>query len=313
MRDRPGSTARGRVRSLDGDREVLRRDTLAVEEPLEIRLAAGGAGRAGAAGPAGTRGRAGSAGGAGAAGGRTETVAITMRTPGNDFELAAGFLSGEGIVGPGSIRRIGYCEDPELDIEQRYNVVTVTLAADTLPDLRGLERHFYTSSACGVCGKASLEALALRGCGPLPPGGPQLTPDTLYQLPETLRAAQNVFDSTGGLHAAGLFTVDGRLLAAREDVGRHNAVDKLVGWALLSGRLPGSDLVLLVSGRASYEIVQKALAAGIPVIGAVSAPSSLAVAVAEEFGLTLVGFLRGRRCNVYADSGRIVLPAAVTS
>jgi FdhD protein len=246
-------------------------------------------------------------------GGRTETVAITMRTPGNDFELAAGFLSGEGIVaGPDAIRRIAYCEDPELDTEQRYNTVTVTLAADRLPDLRGLERHFYTSSACGVCGKASLEALALRGCGPLPPGGPQLSPETLYQLPDRLREAQNVFESTGGLHAAGLFTVDGELLAAREDVGRHNAVDKLVGWALLSGRLPGSELVLLVSGRASYEIVQKALAAGIPVIGAVSAPSSLAVAVAEEFGLTLVGFLRGRRCNVYADSGRIALPATVT-
>jgi FdhD protein len=240
--------------------------------------------------------------------------AITMRTPGNDFELAAGFLSGEGLIArPADIRRISYCEDPELDIEQRYNTVTVTLAADRLPDLRGLERHFYTSSACGVCGKASLEALALRGCGPLPPGGPQLSPDTLYQLPRTLLAAQSVFESTGGLHGAGLFTADGRLLAAREDVGRHNAVDKLVGWALLSGRLPGSDLVLLVSGRTSYEIVQKALAAGIPVVCAVSAPSSLAVAVAEEFGLTLVGFLRGRRCNVYADSGRIALPATVTS
>jgi FdhD protein len=303
MRDRPGSTVRGRVRSLDDGREVIRRDDLAVEEPLEIRVAAAGAGRAGAA----------AAGSASSSDG-TRTVAVTMRTPGADFELAAGFLSGEGIIGSADdVRRIAYCQDPDLDAEQRYNVVTVTLAGDRLPDLRGLERHFYTSSACGVCGKASIEALAIRGCGPLPPGGPQLTPETLYGLPDRLSEAQRVFASTGGLHAAGLFTADGELLAAREDVGRHNAVDKLVGWALLSGRLPGSDLVLLVSGRASYEIVQKALAAGVPVVGAVSAPSSLAVAVAEEFGLTLVGFLRGRRCNVYADSGRIVLPAAVTS
>jgi FdhD protein len=296
MRDRPGSTTRSRVRSLDGLAEVIRRDTIAVEEPLEIRLSAGGAGRSGTVG------------------GRTRTVAITMRTPGADFELAAGFLSGEGIIGSaGDVHRIAYCQDPDLDIEQRYNVVTVALTADVLPDLHGLERHFFTSRACGVCGKASIEALAMRGCGPLPPGGPQLIPEVLYELPDRLRAAQDVFASTGGLHAAGLFTAAGELLAVREDVGRHNAVDKLVGWALLSGRLPASDLVLLVSGRASYEIVQKAVAAGIPVVGAVSAPSSLAVAVAEEFGLTLVGFLRGRRCNVYADSGRIVLPAAVTS
>jgi FdhD protein len=291
MRDRPGSTARSRIRSLDGMTEVIRRDDVAVEEPLEIRVAAG-------RGP----------------GAPTQTVAVTMRTPGADFELAAGFLAGEGIIArPGDVHQIAYCQDPELDIEQRYNVVTVALAGSVLPDLRALERHFYTSSACGVCGKASIDAITMRGCRPLPPGGPRLTPETLYQLPDRLSAAQNVFASTGGLHAAGLFTAAGEVLAVREDVGRHNAVDKLVGWALLSGRLPGSDLVLLVSGRASYEIVQKAVAAGVPVVGAVSAPSSLAVAVAEEFGLTLVGFLRGRRCNVYADSGRIVLPAAVTS
>jgi FdhD protein len=296
MRGRPGSTTRSRVRSLDGLAEVVRRDDLAVEEPLEIRLSAGGGGRAGLVG------------------GDTRTLAITMRTPGADFELAAGFLYGEGVIGsPADVHRIAYCQDPDLATDQRYNVVTVALTAGELPDLHALERHFFTSSACGVCGKASIEALAMRGCGPLPPGGPQLTPDVLYELPGRLRDAQGLFASTGGLHAAGLFTVDGELVAAREDVGRHNAVDKLVGWALLSGRLPASDLVLLVSGRASYEIVQKAVAAGIPVVGAVSAPSSLAVAVAEEFGLTLVGFLRGRRCNVYADSGRIVLPATVTS
>jgi FdhD protein len=303
VRDRPGSTVRGRVRNLADGTDVIRRDDLAVEEPMEIRLAAGGAGSAGIAGGAGKAGT----------GGRTQTVAVTMRTPGADFELAAGFLYGEGIIGaPADLRTIAYCQDPELDVEQRYNVVTVTLAADQLPELASLERHFYTSSACGVCGKASIEALAVRGCPVLPAASPRVTPDLLYQLPDRLRAAQSVFASTGGLHAAGLFTVDGQLVAAREDVGRHNAVDKLVGWALMAGQLPGSDLVLLVSGRTSYEIVQKALAAGIPVVGSVSAPSSLAVAVAEEFGLTLVGFLRGRRCNVYADSGRIVLPATVS-
>jgi FdhD protein len=230
-----------------------------------------------------------------------------MRTPGADFELAAGFLHGEGVVaGRDSIRRITYCVDRDLAEEQRYNVVNVELAADALPDLAPLERHFYTSSACGVCGRAGLEALSARGCPP-PAPGLAVAPEVLYRLPEQLREHQRVFAATGGLHAAGLFRADGELLAVREDVGRHNAVDKLVGWALLAGLLPLAGHVLVVSGRASYEILQKALAAGIPVVCAVSAPSSLAVAVARAFDLTLVGFLRGRRFTIYSGAERIAL------
>ncbi|MFZ5850761.1 MAG: formate dehydrogenase accessory sulfurtransferase FdhD [Actinomycetota bacterium] len=276
---RPGATSRARVRVFaDGVEGPARRDDLVTEEPLEVRLSAGG---------------------------RTRTLAVTMRTPGHDFELAAGFLYGEGVVRTAAdIRSIGYCTDPDLDVEQRYNVVTVQLAAAALPDLPALERHFATSSACGVCGRAGLDVLHDRGFAPLPVG-PPLDPGVLYDLPDRLRPAQRLFAATGGLHAAGLFAGTGDLLAVREDVGRHNAVDKLVGQALLAGQLPLAGRILVVSGRAGYEIVQKAVVAGIPVVAAVSAPSSLAVALAEEFGLTLVGFLRGRRCNVYADPGRV--------
>jgi FdhD protein len=168
-----------------------------------------------------------------------------------------------------------------------------------------LERHFFTSSACGVCGKAGIEQLALRGHRPAGPG-PRLDAATIYGLPQTLRAAQGVFADTGGLHAAGLFSADGTLLALREDVGRHNALDKLIGWALREGRLPLADQVVMVSGRSSFEIVQKALAAGAPVVCAVSAPSSLAIAVAQAFDITLVGFMRGDRFNVYSGAGRVV-------
>jgi FdhD protein len=266
---------------IDGDSAVSTRDTVATEEPMEIRLAARADRR---------------------------RIAITMRTPGADFELAAGFLHGEGVAGPGAIARIGYCTDADLDPTQRYNVVTVTLAGDTLPDLATLERHFTTSSACGVCGKSSLDGLHLHGATP-PGPGPVLDAEVLAGLPDALRAGQRIFAATGGLHAAGLFTPDGAAVCVREDVGRHNAVDKVIGWALLAGMLPLRRYLLVVSGRASYEIMQKALVAGIPVVCAVSAPSSLAVAIAGDFGMTLVGFLRGRHCNVYADSGRIRLPA----
>lgn len=278
MRTRPGPTTRVRIRELTGSGASDRRDDLATEEPLEIRLTA----------PDGTR----------------RTVAITMRTPGHDFELAAGFLHGEGLVGPGDIAAIAYCVDADLPPEARYNTVTVRLHVP-IPDLPALDRHFLTSSACGVCGSAGLDALRDR-CGPLPAGTLKVTPETLYGLPEALREAQGVFGKTGGLHAAGLFSATGTLVALREDVGRHNAVDKLVGWAALAGRLPLSGHVLMVSGRTSYEIMQKALAAGITVVCAVSAPSSLAVELAREFGMTLVGFLRGERCNVYAGQERIV-------
>jgi FdhD protein len=283
MAARPGSRTRARVLAVaDGERRT-RSDYLATEEPLEVRLVAGGA---------------------------TATVAVTMRTPGADFELAVGFLHGEGVIGGrGDVARISYCTDPQVDAEQQYNIVNVALTAGALPDLHALERHFMTSSACGVCGKASLDALELRGCPVLPPG-PALDPAVLPRLPVALRERQGLFDSTGGLHAAGLFTADGDLVAVREDVGRHNAVDKLVGWALLDARLPLHRHVLMVSGRSSYEILQKALAAGIPIVCAVSAPSSLAVDLARRFGVTLVGFLRGERFNVYAGEERLGLPAA---
>ncbi len=273
-----------RVRVLENDGDHTRDDVLATEEPLEIRLAAGD--------------------------GDTRPVAVTMRTPGADFELAAGFLLTEGIVdGHAAVRRIDYCIDPGLPDRQRYNVVTVHLAAAHLPALSSLDRYGVVSSACGVCGKASLEALQSRGVTPLVPANrPAVARDVVYALPDALRAAQGAFHRTGGLHASGLFAAaDGSPIVVREDIGRHNTVDKVAGWALMKDRL--ADLagsVLMVSGRAGFEIVQKAAAARIPVVCAVSAPSSLAVAAAEELGLTLVGFLRGRRANVYAGADRLV-------
>lgn len=257
---------------------MWRSDLLATEEPMEIRLQAGP---------------------------QRKTVAVTMRTPGHDFELAAGFLFSEGVVAHrDQIRRIVYCQDSDLRPEQRYNVVTVHLRASSLPPLDTLERHFYTTSACGLCGKASLEALRRRGCQPADPG-PVVDASLLTALPERLRQAQPLFSQTGGLHAAALWDAGGELVALREDVGRHNAMDKLVGWAFLEGRLPLRNCLLMVSGRASFELVQKAVLAGAPVFCAVSAPSSLAVEVAREFGLTLVGFLRGDRFNVYTGPERV--------
>ena len=275
---RRGSKTKTRVRVVEDGRVRVRPDALATEEPMEIRLLAGQT---------------------------KQTVAVTMRTPGADFELAAGFLYGEGIVDSADdIQKISYCVDSDLDTEQRYNIVNVELRGGREFDLRPLERHFYTTSACGVCGKASLEQLELRGC-PVMPSGPEVSAEIINTLPEKLREAQGLFDATGGLHAAALFDNKGELLALREDVGRHNATDKLVGWALLKGRLPLSDHIVMVSGRSSFEILQKCLTAGVPVVCAISAPSSLAVDVAREFGMTLVGFLREGRFNVYAGYERI--------
>lgn len=206
------------------------------------------------------------------------------------------------------VKGISYCVDRNLDPEQLYNIVNVKLAPGVRPDLRSLERHFYTSSACGVCGKASIDSLRLRGCPVMGPD-PEVHADILRSLPDKLRQGQSIFSATGGLHAAGLFDAAGELLAVREDVGRHNAVDKLVGWAFLNGRLPLSENVLAVSGRTSFEIMQKALTAGIPIVCAVSAPSSLAIQVAKDFDMTLVGFLRGERFNIYAGQERVRLPA----
>jgi FdhD protein len=277
-KSRRTSKTKTRVRVVEDGGMRVRPDALATEEPMEIRLLAGPT---------------------------KQTVAVTMRTPGADFELAAGFLYGEGIVTSSEdILKISYCVDPEIDAEQQYNIVNVELRSGREFDLRPLERHFYTTSACGVCGKASLEQLELRGCPVISPG-PEVSAETIYSLPETLREAQGLFDATGGLHAAALFDGEGELLALREDVGRHNATDKLVGWALLEGRLPLSEHVVLASGRSSFEIMQKCLTAGVPIVCAISAPSSLAVDVAREFGMTLVGFLRGGRFNVYAGAERV--------
>ena len=276
---RRGSKTRARVRTFEDGRVRVRSDVLATEEPMEIRLVTGE---------------------------KTQTVAVTMRTPGADFELAAGFLYGEGIIcSPEDIRRISYCVDPEVDAEQQYNIVNVTLRDNREYDLRALERHFYTTSACGVCGKASLEQLEIRGCPVIPPG-PRVSAETITSLPDKLRESQGLFDATGGLHAAALFSAEGKLITLREDVGRHNATDKLVGCALLEGRLPLQDHILMVSGRSSFEILQKSATAGAPIVCAVSAPSSLAVDVARLFNVTLVGFLRNNRFNVYNGTDRIL-------
>jgi FdhD protein len=222
-----------------------------------------------------------------------------MRTPGADHELAVGFLITEGLIVPGDVRRVAYCDDVD---EQRYNVVTVTL--DRSFDHDRLRRNFYATSSCGICGKAALDDVEVR-CAPVGEG-PRVAVSTLVRLPEELRAKQSVFDRTGGLHAAGLFTPDGELVTLREDVGRHNAVDKVIGEQALAGRLPLADRVLQVSGRASFEIVQKAAVAGIPIVSAVSAPSSLAVQAGERFGMTIAGFVRDGRCNVYTGQQRVV-------
>ena len=256
---------------------VGRTDQLAVEEPLEIRLST----------PAGA-----------------STISITMRTPGHDFELVAGFLLSEGVIEDGKqIRKIAYCLEEEIDPEQRYNVVTAELVGD--PGRASVERMVMTSSACGVCGSASIEAVHLAG-HPLLLEGPQIPFAMLSQFPDRLRSGQRAFSATGGLHGIALITPDGDVVCLREDVGRHNAVDKVLGWAMLQGRLPLSEMTLMVSGRISFEIVQKALRAGIPIVAAVSAATSLAVRLAEESQMTLVGFLRGESCAVYAGRSRIV-------
>lgn len=278
MGRRPGGATRAQVWTYEGGQIRPRRDSLAIEEPLEIRLRAGGEER---------------------------TLATTMRTPGNDYELAAGFLFGEGVVAErDTIASIRYCVDTDADGEQHYNLLTVDLRMPRLPDLSALARHFTIGSACGVCGRAGIESLHERGVPALPPG-PPIAPALLCELPARLAESQEIFTATGGLHAAALFSAEGELLALREDIGRHNAVDKLVGWALLNRHIPLSRHILLVSGRAGYEIVQKAVAAGIPVVAAVSAPSSLAVRLAHRFNLTLAGFLRGGRFNIYAGRERL--------
>jgi len=251
-----------------------RTDTLAAEEPLEIRVQ----------GP----------------GQEQRSVAVTMRTPGGDFELAVGFLFTEGLIAPEDVSRVAYCDNLPGE-DQQYNIVSVTLTGPFDADL--VKRNFYATSSCGVCGKAALDDIEVR-CAPVAEG-PEVTGDVLLSLPEALRKGQKVFDRTGGLHAAGLFTPEGRAVSVREDVGRHNAVDKVIGEQVLAGRVPLAGHILQVSGRLSFEIVQKAAVAGIPIVSAVSAPSSLAVEAAERFGMTLVGFVRGDRLNVYTRPERV--------
>jgi len=285
---RPGSMVRRPVEqvSVSDDGEASRRtraDVLAAEEPLEIRIV-----------PAD-----------GASGGPLDAaavpVSVTMRTPGADFELAAGFLYGEGLVGGGdAISAIRYCTSGE----QQYNVVHVVLAPGAPFDPAALQRNFYQTSSCGVCGKASIDAVMGPACGRVE-STMVVSPEIIIALPDRLRAAQTVFERTGGLHAAGLFTVDGEMIRVREDVGRHNALDKLVGASLLTGELPWGERIVMVSGRLSFELVQKAARAGAAVLAGVSAPSSLAVELAETAGLTLCGFVRGGRFNVYAGGERI--------
>jgi FdhD protein len=268
---RPASTTRAQVVTVDGGRS-RRSDRLATEEPMEIRVEEPGA--------------------------EQRSVAVTMRTPGHDFELAVGFLLTEGLIfGRDDVRSVRYCAVPRE--EQHYNVVSVSVARS----LEFEQRSFYATSSCGVCGKASLDAIDVQ-CAPIA-DGPVIAPAVVTALPDALRGAQAVFERTGGLHAAGLFDPRGTLVASREDVGRHNAVDKLIGAQLLEGRLPLAESILMVSGRASFEIIQKAATAGIPIVCAVSAPSSLAVDAARRFGLTLVGFLRGERFNIYTRAERI--------
>jgi FdhD protein len=229
------------------------------------------------------------------------SLSITMRTPGNDFELAVGFLFSEGLIHDrADLRSLGRPADGS------PNIVIVELVEAGVPTPVRAGRNFLMTSACGVCGKASLSDLEANTCPLLPQDHIQLAPETIHSLPDRLRQAQSVFDSTGGLHAAACFNLQGELESVREDVGRHNAVDKLVGAALLGDRIPLDRAILLVSGRASFELVQKALMAGIPVMAAVGAPSSLAVATAERAGMTLIGFLRNGRFNVYTGSRRIL-------
>ena len=270
-------TSRRRASHLADGTVTERPETLVVEEPLEIRV-------------------------------NGSPVTVTMRTPGSDVELAQGFLLTEGVITRREdVLTVQYCRGAETeDGTNTYNVLDVTLHPDVPPPDTDVTRNFYTTSSCGVCGKASLEAVRLSSRYSPGDDPTSVATATLTSMPAQLRSAQKVFASTGGLHAAALFTTDGTLLAVREDIGRHNAVDKVIGWALETGHVPLGGTVLLVSGRASFELTQKAVMAGIPVLAAVSAPSSLAVDLAGQSGLTLIAFLRGDSMNVYSRADRII-------
>lgn len=270
------------VSKVQGPEQVSRTDDVAVEEPLEIQIC-----------------------GAAAEESAAKSVSITMRTPGDDTDLALGFLFTEAIItSRDQVASVQHCGEADPDTGLR-NVIRVELRPGVHVDLGRLQRHFYTTSSCGVCGKSSLEALRVSGQRPLTHVGTAFDRSRLATLPERLRERQEVFSKTGGLHAAAVFTPDGEITLVREDVGRHNAVDKVVGALLMKGLLPAHGLGLLVSGRASFELMQKALVAGLPLLAAVGAPSSLAVALAKEFDMTLIGFLRRGNFNIYSQAGRL--------
>ncbi len=274
MARKPRSVDLTQVAEWDDGKLRRKEDYLAAEEPLEIRVG-------------------------------DDPLSVTMRTPGHDLELAAGFLFTEGLVQRrAQILALDELEPGSAD-ENRGNVVVAKLAPEAEPDFEKMRRHFFAASSCGICGKASIDSVRSRTLAAPNPDF-RLDPEVLVRLPDSLRESQAVFGRTGGLHAAALFDASGKLLVLREDIGRHNAVDKVIGWALLEDRVPLSDAILMVSGRGGFEIVQKAIVAGLPVVASVSAPSSLAVRLAREMGQTLIGFLRGRRFVVYSGDSRIV-------
>ncbi|MBV9271549.1 MAG: formate dehydrogenase accessory sulfurtransferase FdhD [Candidatus Eremiobacteraeota bacterium] len=279
---RPGRTVEAHALRVENGNARETAELIATEEPLEMRLNAGS---------------------------QSRRLGVTMRTPGNDLELAAGYVFSEGIVrSREELDEITYCLDDDITEEQQYNVVSIRLRSSAMPEIGGLERRVVTSSACGVCGRENIEAL-LERCAPVLS---DLTVDAAFvgALPDRMRGAQRIFEATGGLHAAAIFDRDANVRVVREDVGRHNALDKAVGWGLMQGVLPFQDCVAMVSGRASFELVQKCAAAGIPVLCAVSAPSSLAVQTADALGITLIGFVREGRSTVYSHRERfhILLP-----
>jgi FdhD protein len=270
------------VSKVHGTRQISQTDSVAVEEPLEIQLCAPSAEDSAA-----------------------KSISITMRTPGEDEELSVGFLFTEGIItGAKQVASLRHCGEADPDTGFR-NVIRIELEPDVQVDLSRLDRHFYTTSSCGVCGKASLTALRVAGQIPMTGIVTAFDRERLVEMPEKLRLRQEVFSTTGGLHAAAAFSPDGEITLVREDIGRHNAVDKVIGALLMSNRLPAREQGLLVSGRASFELMQKALVAGFPLLAAVGAPSSLAVSLAKEFDMTLVGFLRRGNFNIYSRAERL--------
>ncbi len=277
-----GSSLAIDISKVSGDQRVSKADSVAVEEPLEIQLSYPSA-----------------------EGAAAKSISITMRTPGNDAELAVGFLYTEGIIQSGeqvaSVEHAG-AADPDSGLR---NIIRVALKPGVDVDIGRLQRHFYTTSSCGVCGKASLEALRVTGQESLADKGATFPRGIIISLPDKLAAKQEVFAKTGGLHAAAIFDQDGEIRVLKEDVGRHNATDKVIGELLAEGKLPANEMGLMLSGRASFELVQKALVAGIPLLAAVSAPSSLAVQLAQEFDMTLIGFLRNSNFNIYAGEWRV--------